>query len=108
MSRKQSKISGAPKTALDDFKATAPSKNQVAQGDAHVLVDDFAMAFRGIIVTEHSHGTNDLDPGGISGDNDNALLVVGILVVGVALPHNKVQLCAGVASSADPPVNFEI
>ena len=62
------------------------------------------MSFRGIIVTEHLHGPNDLDSGGISGDNDNTLLVVGVLVVGITLSHDEVQLCAGVASTADPPV----
>jgi hypothetical protein len=106
MWRRWGKIRSAPKSALDDFKSSTPSKNQVAQRNTDVLVDDFAMSFRGVIVTEHFHGTNDLDSGGVSGDNDNALLVVGILVVGIALSHNEVQLGAGVAGTADPPVYF--
>ena len=106
MWRRWGKIRGVPKTALDDFKSLTPSKDQVAQRNTHIFINDFAVSFRGIIVTEHLHGTNDLDSGGVSGDNDHALLVVGVLVVRIALSHNEVQLCARVASTADPPVYF--
>lgn len=85
------------------LKAFAPSENEIAHGDANILIDDLTMPFRRIIVPKHAHGSNDLDTGGIRRHDDDALLVVGAFVARIALAHDKVQFRAWVSRTADPP-----
>ena len=70
------------------LKALAPTVYEVLQGDPNILIDDFAVAFRGIVVSENVHGTNDLYTGVVRGHNDDALLPVLVRVLWVALTEH--------------------
>ena len=92
-----------PKTTLNNFKASAPSENEIVKGNTDIVVDDFAMTFWGVIVTEHFHRANDVDTRSICGYEDNTLLSVMVFVVRVALAHHKMDLCPWISCTADPP-----
>jgi hypothetical protein len=57
------------------------------------------MTLRGVIVAKNVHGSNDLYAWSIGRYQNDGLLEMWILVVWVMLPHNNVDLAAGVSSS---------
>jgi hypothetical protein len=95
----------SPKSALNNFESTTPAEHEVGQRYADVVVDYFTVSFRRIVITKDFHWPNDLHSRCIRRNNDHALLLVLVLVVGVTLAHNQVYLAARVARSTDPPAN---
>ena len=93
----------APKTTLNNFKASAPSKHNVIKRNADVVVDDFAMTFRGVIVTKYGHRSNDLDTRSIRGYENNTLLFIMIFIVRVTFAHHEMDFCSWISCAADPP-----
>ena len=65
-----------PKTTLNNLKALAPAQDQVAQGYADVVVDNFAVTLWSIVVTEHAHGADDLYARRVGRNDDDTLLAV--------------------------------
>lgn len=91
------------KTTLDDLKAAALSKNHVLCRHTDIVEGDVAVAVWGVIVAENTQHAVDGDTGGVVGDQNDGLLLVDILVAGVGLAHNDVDLAARVASTGGPP-----
>lgn len=91
---------------MNDFESTTPSEHQVAERYTDVLVDYLTVSFRGVIISEHLHRTDDLDARSVRRYEYDTLLVVLVLVVGIALAHNKVNLATRVSSTADPPTQL--
>lgn len=92
-----------PEAALDDLKAPTPTQNQVTQRHSDILVDDFAVPFRSVIVTKDMHGTDNYYTRCISWDDHNTLLVIMVHVGWVALPHHKMEFCPWIPGTTDPP-----
>ena len=67
------------------------------------LEGDLSMAVGGIIVPIHIQGADDIDPGGIHGHQDHALLLVGG-GRGVSLTHEDGNLAAWVWRPTRPPL----
>lgn len=86
------------------LEAFAPAQDKIAHRHANVLVYDFTVSLRRIIVPKDAHGAHNLDTRGIGRYNDYALLTVLVGVVGVTLAKNQVQGTARIASTADVPV----
>jgi hypothetical protein len=93
----------APQSTLNDLKTTTPTKNKVAEGHTHIVINDLTVTLGGVVVPEHLHGSNDVDSGGVGGDENDTLLVVLVFVVRVALAQHKVDCATRIASTADPP-----
>ena len=85
------------------LKSFTPAKNEVAQGHSHIVIDNFTMSLRGIVIAKYLHGTDNLDPRGVSRYNNNPLLTVAVRVVGIALAEDEMQGTSWVTSTADPP-----
>lgn len=66
------------------------------------------MTFRGIIVSENLHRTDDSDTRCVGRNEDNALLLVCVGVGRVALSHKDVHSGTGITSSANPPEDKEV
>ena len=75
--------SAGTETALDDLEAATPAEDKVALRHAHVLVDDLHVALGRVVVAEDVHRADDLDPGRVSGHDDDRLLAMAVRVVGV-------------------------
>jgi hypothetical protein len=87
------------KTALDNLETAALTENHVRDGDADVVENDVAVAVRSVIVTidvQHAFHGDTREAGGYE---DHGLLAVGVLVVGVGLAHDKINLAAGVTGA---------
>lgn len=96
-----------PKTPLNDFEALPPAIHKVSHGHTDVLVDNFAVTLRRIIVAKNTHSTNDLNARCVGRDNDDALLSVPVRVLRIALAEDEVKSAARVTSTTDVPVwNF--
>ena len=87
-------------TYLESF---TPAKNEVAQRHSHIIINNFAVSLRSIVIAKYLHRTNDLDPRGVGRYNNNTLLTVTIRVVGIALAEDEMQGTSWVTSSTDPP-----
>lgn len=61
------------------------------------------MALGSVVITKNVHGSNNLYAWSIGRDQNDGLLEMWIFVVRVMLPHDNVQLAAGVPSSRDIP-----
>ena len=86
-----------------DLEAFPPSEYQVTQRHAHVVVHDLAMPLRRVVVAHDLHGPDDLHAGRVRRHEDDALLVVAVRVIWVALPENEVYGTARIPCTADPP-----
>ena len=89
---------------MDDFKPTSPAKNKARQWYADVLVDDFVVPFRSIIVPKDLHWPDELYSRSVRWHEHDALLQVRIWVRRVALAHDKVNLAPWVTCTANVPV----
>lgn len=90
-------------TSLNDLETTTLAQDDVLQRHADVLEEDVTVAVRGIIVAKDTEHAVDGDAGGISWNEDDALLLVGAGVVLVRLAHGDVDLAARVTSTRGPP-----
>ena len=90
--------------ALDNLKPTTFTVDDVCDGNLDVDELDLAVTLGSIIVSKNVHWAHDLDTRGIRRNNDDRLLAVLALVVGVALTHDQVDLAAGVTGTGDPPL----
>ena len=88
---------------MNDFKTSAPTENDAIERNADIVVNDFAVTFWSVIITEHRHRANDFDTRSICGYENNTLLIVMAFVVRVALAHHEMDLCSWVSCAADPP-----
>lgn len=68
-----------------DLESSAPTKHQVSQRHADIVIYDLRVALRCVIVPHDHHMTNDFDAGCISRDDHDALLLVRIGVIRVTL-----------------------
>ena len=125
--RSEAAVVSSPKTALDNLethellqpkrsskrrttthlKAFAPPKDQVAQRNANVLVENLAMSFRSVVVSENPHGPDDSHTRRISRDEDHTLLLVNVGIVRITLAHDNMDLRPRVSGSTDPPVTHD-
>jgi hypothetical protein len=92
---------------LNNFKTSAPPENDVIERNADLVVNDFAVTFWGVIITEYRHRANDFDTRSIRRYENNTLLIVNAFVVRVALAHNEMDLCSWVSCATDPPERLE-
>lgn len=91
-------------TALDNLEAAALSQDHVANGNSDIVEANVSVAMGRIVVAvDLEHSVNG-DAGGVMGHEHNRLLAVRILVVGVRLAHDNVDVAARVASAARPPL----
>lgn len=79
------------KSALDNLKTTTLAEDEVASGHANILEANVAMAVRGVIVAVDVQHAVDGNALGFRRDQNNGLLLVGVLVVGIALAHDDVD-----------------
>jgi len=84
---------------LDDFETLAFAENHVGGGDAHVGEGDVTVAVGRVIKTHHGQHAVDGYAGGVAGDEDDGLLLVFVLVVGVGLAEYDEDLAARVANA---------
>ena len=95
--------SDIPESPLDDLEASAPAQHEVAQGHSNVVVNDFKVALWGVVVSVDSHWANEFHSGGVSWDDDDALLLVRVGVCWVRLAHNDVYLRPRITCATNPP-----
>ena len=85
----------SPKTSLNNFEAPTQSRfaadDPVLNVDLDVLVLDLAVAFGGVVVAEHLHGANDVDPLRLWVDEDKRVAFVGRRVGRVRHGENDVN-----------------
>ena len=91
------------KATLGDFEAATFTQQDVGNRDAHIVVFDFGMTVRGVVVTEHVQVANDLHAGGVQRHQNHALLQV-LRRVGVGLAHDDGDLAVFVHRSGGPPL----
>lgn len=91
-------------TTLDNLEATTLTQNHVANRNSDVGECDVAMSVGGIIVAVDLEHSLDLDTGGSSRYEDDRLLPVDVLVGGIRLAHDDVDLASWVAGTARPPL----
>ena len=79
---------------MNNFKTPAPSENDAIERNADIVVNDFAVTFRGVIITKHRHRANDFDARSICRYENNTMLIVMAFVVRVrvALAHHEMDL----------------
>ena len=90
-------------SALCYLKAAAFAQQKIFRWHSDIVKDDFSVAFRGIVVSKHLHGSDDFDTVGVHGDQDHRLLFVTVGVVGVVLTHDYHDFTARVARARDVP-----
>ena len=86
------------------LKPFTPAKNQIPHRNTHVVINDLAVAFRSVVIAKDLHRPNHFYTWSIRRYNDDALLVVPVLVVRIALAEYKMDGTSRVACSADPPL----
>lgn len=85
------------------LESFSPAKDQIAERYTDVVINNFTMSFRCIVVTKYLHGSDDIDSRGVGRNYYDALLIIWVRVSRVALAHNQVQLRPWIASTTDPP-----
>jgi hypothetical protein len=85
------------------LKASPPTKHEVGQRNANIVIDDFSVSFRCIVVPINVHGPDVFDAWVIGRHQYYGLLEILILVVWVRLSHDNMKLAARIACSRDPP-----
>ena len=90
-------------TSLDDLEASPFSEDHVAGRNPDIVEGDVSVAVGGIIVAVDREHAVDGDTRGVGGNNHDRLLPVSVLVVGIALAQNDVDLASWVAGTARPP-----
>src|SRR6185295_12839944 len=88
--------------ALSDLEAASLSQQQVASTYAHLLEDNFRMAVRGVVESEHRQMTHDVDALRIDRHQDHRLLIVARRV-GIGLPHEDEESAATIDGASRPP-----
>lgn len=91
------------KSTLDDFESSSLAEDKVARRDADVLESDVAMSMGSIVVAIHRKHPVDGDALGGPGDQDDRLLLVHVLVVRIALPHDDIDSTARITRATRPP-----
>ena len=92
------------KPSSTHLEPLAPSQNKIAQRYSDIIINNFAVAFRGIIIAEYLHRSNNTNTWGICRNDDYALLLVSVRVIGVTLPQNKVKSASRISCPTNPPV----
>lgn len=113
--------SHTPQTSLDDLKlhvnifvnqddqiyiylkTSSPAQNEIAQRNTDIIIDDFAMSFRSVIISKDLHRPDDFHTGCVCWNYDDTLLVVSAIVSGIALPHYEMYFSSRVTCPANPP-----
>jgi hypothetical protein len=95
-----------PQSALDDLEPSPFPEDDVLLRDTHVRECDVAMAMRRIVVAHGGQHPLHLHAGCVGRDEDDGLLLVGVLVLGRGLAHHDVEFAAGVAGAGGPPFLF--
>lgn len=90
-------------TSLNNLETTALAQDDVFHRHADVLEEDVTVTVRGIIVAKDTEHAVNGDAGGVGGNEDDALLLVGAGVVLVRLAHGNVDLAARVTGTRGPP-----
>ena len=88
---------------LGDFEAAALAEQHVAGRHPDIVVMDFSMAMRRVVVTEHVERTDDLDARRIQRYEDHRLLPVP-LGRGIGLAHDDGYLAGGSHRARRPPL----
>lgn len=88
---------------LDDLEAAALAEDEVAGRHADILERDVAVAVGRVVVAVDGHHAVDGDAGRVGRHEDDGLLLVGVLVGGIRLAHDDVDVAPGVACAAGPP-----
>jgi hypothetical protein len=84
---------------LDDLEALAFAEDHVGGGDAHVGEGDVAVAVGRVVEAHHGQHAVDGYAGGVAADEDDGLLLVFVLIVGVGLAEDDEDLAARVANA---------
>src|SRR6266576_2997962 len=89
---------------LTHLETSAPTKDQITQRHADIIINHFGMSLRCIVVTINCHWTYNPDSWSIWRNDYNALLEVCTLVVGVTFSKHQVHFRSWVASTTNEPV----
>lgn len=92
------------KTSLNNFEATSFAENHVANRNSDIVEANVAVAMRGIIVAVDLEHSVDGDTRSVGRHKHDRLLLVDILVIGIRLAHDNINLAARVTSAARPPL----
>ena len=82
-----------------------PPKHEVAQRDPHVVVDNLTMSLRGVVITKDLHRPHYFHTRCICGDENHALLSMGILVIRVIFAHDEMHFRPRITRTTDVPVH---
>ena len=88
---------------MDDLEATSGTKDHVLCWYSNVVELQVAVTVRCIIVSEDGQHAFNSDAGSGGWNEDDGLLEVWVLILGVGLAHDDVDLAAWVAGAAGPP-----
>ena len=88
--------------ALRDFESAAFAEDHVLERHLHVFEQDFAVAVRRVVITEHGQHAQDLHARRVHGHEDLRLLAIFVRV-GIGLAHHDHDLAARIADARRPP-----